>query len=423
MSDDRLDVFLRTDRAGSLSWDRSGHRATFAYNDAYRDAPDPTPLSLSMPLTAARHRGEAVTNYWWGLLPDNDAVLERWARQFRVSLASPMGLLRNVGAELPGAVSVLETEARPQAPSSKTTWITEADVEELLAEVRADGTAWLGAGGRWSLAGAQAKLALVERDGRWGIPSGVLATNRVLKPAIPGLVAHDLNEHLCLATARRLGLRAVRSRLITFGSERAIVIDRFDRRADARGRNQIRFHQEDLGQALGVHPSSKYQSDGGPPPIDIVRMFREHAIAGDDPSDVDRFVDALMYNWLMAVPDAHAKNYSVLLHGGSVRLAPLYDIASVLPYEDTHVPKAKLAMKIGGSYRVTSIGLGARRRFATDASLEVERVVDRARFLCDNAPAALSDAVAALDDPSDRMAVRLLDGVTAHAAACRARLC
>ena len=64
-----------------------------------------------------------------------------------------------------------------------------------------------------------------------------------------------------------------------------------------------------------------------------------------------RFADALIWNWLIAGTDAHAKNYSLLLAGGQVRLAPLYDIASALPY-GTHERKLRFAMKIGGDYGV-----------------------------------------------------------------------
>ena len=65
-----------------------------------------------------------------------------------------------------------------------------------------------------------------------------------------------------------------------------------------------------------------------------------------------RFADALIWNWLIAGTDAHAKNYSLLLAGAQVRLAPLYDVASALPYPDLHVRRLRFAMKIGGDYRV-----------------------------------------------------------------------
>jgi hypothetical protein len=38
-----------------------------------------------------------------------------------------------------------------------------------------------------------------------------------------------------------------------------------------------------------------------------------------------------------------------------VRLAPLYDIASILPYDDYDLHKIKLSMKIGGEYGILDI--------------------------------------------------------------------
>ena len=93
-------------------------------------------------------------------------------------------------------------------------------------------------------------------------------------------------------------------------------------------------------------PTKKYQNEGGPSPPDIIELLRTYST--DRESDVDTFVDALGFNWLIAGTDAHAKNYSLLLaEGPNVRLAPLYDIASMLPYKGIDVKKIKLAMKIG----------------------------------------------------------------------------
>jgi serine/threonine-protein kinase HipA len=66
---------------------------------------------------------------------------------------------------------------------------------------------------------------------------------------------------------------------------------------------------------------------------------------------VARFFDALVWNWLIGGTDAHTKNYSLLLAGSNVRLAPMYDVASALPC-GTHERDLKFAMKIGGHYDV-----------------------------------------------------------------------
>lgn len=419
-------------RVGTIT--RDAGRLAFAYDDTWRSDPHATPLSLSMPLAARHHRHDAVDAYLWGLLPDNDAVLARWGRDFGVSTSHPLDLVTHVGDDLPGAMQIVRpaddesTRAEPtNERASDVDRLDEADVARLLAAVRADHTAWLGgtAGGRWSLAGAQPKIALLEDDhGRWGRPRGRTATNRILKPAIAGLDDHDLNEHLCLRAGALLGLRTVRTRIETFLDERAIVIERYDRVATDDGAWR-RVHQEDLCQALAVHPARKYQHDGGPGPAAIVACLRG-AISDPDrlAADVDAFVDAVVFSWLIAGPDAHAKNYALLLAGPNVRLAPLYDIASAAPYPDVHLPKLKLAMKIGRSYRLYSIGASAWARFADEIDVDADRVLARAQELASAvvdsfATAARDEQVVALG--SD-LPARLIDAVARRAETCTAAL-
>ena len=73
----------------------------------------------------------------------------------------------------------------------------------------------------------------------------------------------------------------------------------------------------------------------GPTPGQIAELIRSTIPGPDAETDVWRFADALAFNWLIAGTDAHAKNYSLLLAGNQIRLAPLYDIASILPYDDS----------------------------------------------------------------------------------------
>ena len=70
-----------------------GGRLRFDYDNAYRSRAEATPLSVSMPVEVATHPDQVITPWLWGLLPDSDAVLARWARQFQVSASSPLALL------------------------------------------------------------------------------------------------------------------------------------------------------------------------------------------------------------------------------------------------------------------------------------------------------------------------------------------
>jgi serine/threonine-protein kinase HipA len=54
-------------------------RLTFVYDDTWRNAPHAHPLSLSMPLAAQEHGPAVVQAFLWGLLPDNERVVDRWA--------------------------------------------------------------------------------------------------------------------------------------------------------------------------------------------------------------------------------------------------------------------------------------------------------------------------------------------------------
>jgi HipA-like C-terminal domain len=195
-----------------------------------------------------------------------------------------------------------------------------------------------------------------------------------------------------------------------FGDESAIVVDRYDRRmVDG---ELVRIHQEDTCQALGKPPDAKYQNEGGPSPKDLAALFRTvmPPRAADDA--VWRFLDALIWNWLIAGTDAHAKNYSLLLSGGEVRLAPLYDIASALPY-GTNERRLRLAMKIGGDYRVYPYR-NTWERAAEDLGLNVDAVTDRVAHLALAAPDAFADAasqpdVVELYRPLPKRLVELVD--------------
>ncbi|HEX6473361.1 MAG TPA: type II toxin-antitoxin system HipA family toxin [Streptosporangiaceae bacterium] len=399
-----LRVLLYDAPVGELTQDTTRFRFGYDADLAERVA-DPTPVSLSMPLERRDHSGDAVAAFLWGLLPENPAVLARWAREFQVSVANPVALLEHVGLDCAGAVQFVRPDDPYERDPGGVEWLTEAGVAHLLRTLRRDATAWHGGleDGQFSLAGAQSKTALVHEKGRWGRPWGRAATTHILKPAIPGLTDQDINEHLCLSAVRRLGLAAATTAVSTFEDQTALVVERYDRVRD--GDRWARVHQEDLCQALGVHPVNKYQADGGPSPQDIVDLLRAVQPTDQARESIMAFVDALALNWWLAGIDAHAKNFSVLLSGDSVRLAPLYDISSALPYPDLMNPhKLKLAMKIGQEYRIKYIGRREWIRLARDLSLDADAVLDRVRWLGEALPDAMSDVageagVRSLDSP------------------------
>jgi serine/threonine-protein kinase HipA len=382
MKTDALAVVLDGQPIGRI--ERSARRRlSLHYAPEWRAARSAYPLSLSLPLIAADHTHERVNAFLWGLLPENEIVIDRWAKHFQVSSADAFGLLAHVGADCPGAVQFVVPEQLEQLlrARSKVDWLSEAEIAERLRALREDQAAWRRPtdSGQFSLAGAQPKTALILDRGRFGIPSGRTPTTHILKPPATDLAGHAENEHMCLALSRGLGLPSAHSEVRRFEDEVAIVVERFDR-VRAGDRRWHRIHQEDMCQALGMMPSAKYQNEGGPTPAQIVELLRVHS--SREGEDVRTFLDALVFNWLIAGTDAHAKNYSLLIGArGQVRLAPIYDVASALPYPQLNPRKLKLAMKIGSTYRLHDIERRQWQKLATEVAVDAAELIERARTL------------------------------------------
>jgi serine/threonine-protein kinase HipA len=317
--------------------------------------------------------------------------------------------------------------------------------------------------GQFSLAGAQPKTALYFDGARWGTTSGRTPTTHILKPASHAFPGHAENEHLCLRLAAALGLETAETTVSQFENVPTIVIKRYDRifvrdaaekrkahalklQAEAIARRAkddadaelesdelereanedfelaeklfkeaestfvARLHQEDFCQALSVHPAIKYQNQGGPSALQIAQVIRSnvssHRSVETNPKfsfaahdDLQTFLGALIFNWLIGGTDAHAKNYSLLIgSGGMVRLTPLYDIASILPYPSIDPRKAKLAMKIGDRYDLMEISFSDWRKLAMSFRVDSEALIDRIRAMALELPDRLSDEIKTMND-------------------------
>jgi len=364
---------------------------SFLYDDAWRNDPAAYQLSLSMPLGTREHYRSVTEAYLWGLLPDNEQVLAGWAKKFQVSARNVFSLLSHVGEDCAGAVQFVvpeRLETLAGGKEDKIEWIDEAGMSRRLKTLREDAAdgRLRGDTSQFSLAGAQHKTALFFQNGRWGVPCGRIPTTHILKPPMVQLDGHAENEHICLDLARELGLPAAQSKVMHFGEETAIVLERYDRLAI--GNDILRLHQEDACQARGIMPTRKYQNEGGPSASDIAELIRTYST--DREADLDTFVGALALNWLIVGTDAHAKNYSFLLKNRDVRLAPLYDIASILPYS-FDLKKAKFAMKIGGKYEVSVIGLRQWQKQAKELRIEADALIERIDEMARKLPDLVND--------------------------------
>jgi serine/threonine-protein kinase HipA len=427
----RLMVCLEGQVAGVL--EASGSRTHLTYTDPWLSRGGAYPLSQSLPLRPGLLTGAPVVNFLWGLLPDNGRTLDAWARQFHVSARNPVALLACVGEDCAGAVQFVREERLNEVLATENNtarieWLDDTELERRIRHLSQDpGAARESAAeGQFSLSGAQAKTALYfdRQRKRWGIPRGRTPTTHILKPVSNNFAGFAENEHFCLALARRIGLAAANTEWRSIGGIPTLIAERYDRLQLA-GRWH-RIHQEDCCQALGIHPGTQYENEGGPGFAQIMSLLE----GTDEPRvDRDRLMKTACVVYLLAATDAHSKNFSLLYSRGadrpSMRLAPLYDIASAWPYPRRIPPqKMRLAMRVGRHYRVREIQPRHFTELARACRYPADTLIATLRDLSGQLPdegSALLKEVEVRGMARDVLA-KLLDGLAAQCTATRRNL-
>ena len=216
-----------------------------------------------------------------------------------------------------------------------------------------------------------------------------------------------------MTAARRLGLDAAVTAYTGFDGELAVVVTRYHCILGADGRVQ-RVHQEDMCQALAVFPRDKYEFDCGPRAARLVATLEPPSLPETRSDNADGFIAALVYNYLIGAPDAHAKNYSVLLAGDQVKFAPLYDVASGLPFDRRgHEGLGSAAMSIGGEKRFGKVVRRYGEQFGAEVGREPERLLARVREMAERIPDTLAEFMyePEIVGPAGELRPRLLDRV------------
>jgi serine/threonine-protein kinase HipA len=404
----QLDVWLLSEHVGTLM--QVDGRLGFVYRQEWLDrAPGdagslPQALSQSLPLRAEPFDDRATRPFFAGLLPEGEQR-RLVAQALQASRQNDFALLEGIGGECAGAVTLLEPGQIPghAAPSglvesdpTRVRWLEGPALLKLLAEMPQRPMLAGQEGLRLSLAGAQDKLPVVVDRGdgaaaplRIGLPLFGAPSTHILKPTIPGVEGSVHNEVFCMSLAGALKLPVAHTQILPVADQSVLLVQRYDRLADASGQATLRLHQEDFCQALGVPPEHKYQNEGGPDLAQCFALLRK-ATRPSAPN-VLALLDAVVFNALVGNHDAHGKNFSLLYGQANAQLAPLYDLLCTAVYPQL---TEKMAMKLGGKYRFTELMPRHWEQFARDAGLSPaqvkKRVLDIARRLPDLARTQLA---------------------------------
>ena len=300
-------------------------------------------ISLSLPLITEDFSSEASVahRFFANLLPEG-GVREHIVRDLKIP-NTDFDLLRAIGGECAGALSILPVERTPSDERSYRPLPTK-ELAQLIARRGQIYAAWpKDKRPRLSLAGAQDKCPVLIRDGQYFLPEGEAPTSHILKFELTDYRHLPAYETFTSLLARQIGLPVVDIELHSVEKRFYAQIERYDRIWDDYSEVQ-RLHQEDFCQALGYGFDKKYQDSGGPSFASCYRLLQD---ASTDPAiDTQHLLRWQIFNVLAGNSDGHAKNLSLLyLPNGEIRLSPFYDLVCTRAIEriDYH-----LAFDVGG---------------------------------------------------------------------------
>lgn len=394
------------------------------YDPGWVASPAGRPLSLSLPFNVANLplKGEKVSNYFDNLLPDSDAIRKRVAARFKTGSTDPFDLLKAIGRDCVGAIQLLDENEEPEDFNQvQGQLVSKKGIERLLTETVSSGGMAAGRDSsielRISIAGAQEKTALLRWKGKWLVPQGSTPTTHILKLPL-GLIGGQLadfttsvdNEWLCMTLLKAYGLPVANVAIETFGTQRVLVVERFDRKLAPNGEWLMRLPQEDFCQATGCSPLLKYESDGGP---GLKALFNILQRSVNATADMRTLMASQILFWMLRAPDGHAKNFSIqLLSRDQFQLAPLYDVMSAYPVlgkgpNQWSPKKVKLSMALLGKNRHYEMDTIFRRHFNSTA---------RQLWQGENAEPIIQELLDRTPSVIENVRARLPDGFSVHVA-------
>ena len=340
----------------------------FQYDDGWLNDAEPFALSCSLPLQQAPFSQRYSYSFFSNLIPEGD-LRHKIANVLGISEKNDFAMLDAMGGEVAGAINIVNTLANQPSGSRLNKekkqgqrHLSESQLAEIILTL--DNRPFLVAeeGIRLSLAGAQNKLPIIydardegaDENKLFSLPLGSTPSTHILKPEpkrtnVPNLA---INETYCMMLADHCGLSVAEVDLIKLSDQDCFITRRFDRRvvpcfdpdldAQQQPHHYQRLHQEDFCQALGILPSHKYESEGGPSLSDCSKLITQYS--SRPAADKKRLLQWTLFNYLIGNADAHGKNISFLYQPHCV-LSPFYDLLSTAVYPELNL---RMSMRVGG---------------------------------------------------------------------------
>lgn len=362
-----LDVLLHGVPIGTLTH-VAGERTLFAFAEDYVLDEHRPALGLAFKdrfgglIEEFRPRRVRLPPFFSNLLPEG-RMRDYLAARAGVNPVREFFLLRALGSDLPGAVTVVPAEGEAWSFD-----VGDRDGQERRGH---DNTL------RFSLAGVQLKFSAIEAArGGLTIPARGVGGSWIVKLPSREFAGVPENEFAMMTLARTIGMDVPALKLIDLDSidnlpqeigvlnGPALAIQRFDRLADG-----APVHAEDFAQIFDVYPEDKYKKASA-------RSIAGVIGAEGTEDDIAEFIRRLTFNTLIGNADMHLKNWSLIYPDKRhAALAPAYDFVSTVPY----IPDEGAALDFSRTSRFNRFSEDELAHLAARARLSAKLVLDTAR--------------------------------------------
>lgn len=364
-----LEVRLHGKPIGTLTR-VAGDRSLFAFDEDYIGDDRRAVLGLGFKdafgelITEFRPVQTRIMPFFSNLLPEGH-LRDYLAEGVGVNPQREFFLLRALGRDLPGAITVTPADGEEWPPDGREDSLDAASEQERRQKAL-----------RFSLAGVQMKFSAVsEARGGLTIPARGVGGSWIVK--LPSTRYHGVpeNEYSMMTLAHMIGMDVPALELVDLDdienlpegigkvSGPALAIERFDRLSDG-----TLVHIEDFAQVFGLYPDEKYRKASS---MNIAAVMAAESSA----KDVAEFTRRLTFNTLIGNADMHVKNWSMIYPDRrNAALAPAYDFVSTIAY----IPDEEAGLKYSRTRRFDEFNADELSHLAARARLPERLVLETA---------------------------------------------
>jgi serine/threonine-protein kinase HipA len=334
---EQLDVYKGTTLAGTLARTKTG--SVFTFDQAFLSSGNQgISLHLSAENLTYTSYGDSLPPFFAGLLPEG-LRLSALISRIKTSADDLFSILATVGTQAIGDINVAAPGDTSQIEITKPVNFGEIDFYKLFEESieNKNYNEY-----NQALSGMQEKLSasMISFPITHALEDKfyILKLNPKDKPRLVE------NENLCLALAKKCGLKVNTAKLIKDNKgQQGLLVERFDRYIDKKSEKENKttcmHHQEDACQFLDRYPADKYRISFK----DILEGLTQYTTAPK--IEILKAIQLYAYSYLIGNGDLHAKNISIqtMSTSGRTVLTPCYDLITTYIYSDH-----KMALMVNG---------------------------------------------------------------------------